>query len=369
MNSHKHIIEYIWFGGNNEFRSKVRVITTRTTNLTLSDIPDWNYDGSSTEQANTSDSEIIIKPVQLYFDKKISKYYVLTETFNNNSPLSNNYRHKYKLLLDKYGSRLTNLDFWFGFEQEFFIYDLINQNYLGFDSSIKGQGPYYCNVEPVISYDYLETKSNITDMRKYTELIFNKCLDLEINTTGWNLEVSPAQTEIQIFGHGIKACDDLIMFRYLCYIYLAPYFMIPIFHPKPLGNKWNGSGLHVNISTSRTREDSKVDFIDMSDDENVRMTPVIQTGYDYILYYLNKFKYKHLEHIKEYGEDNHLRLTGQHETSSMEEFTYGVGSRATSVRIPNEVFKNKKGYFEDRRPAANADPYRIVCRIIETILN
>ena len=53
---------------------------------------------------------------------------------------------------------------------------------------------------------------------------------------------------------------------------------------------------------------------------------------------------------------NEKRLTGQHETCSINEFKYGVADRGASIRIPRETFLNKCGYMEDRRPAANCDP-------------
>jgi glutamine synthetase len=346
---HSFIIEYIWTGGKDEFRSKVRHIKSNKKILKLDVVPNWNFDGSSTNQALTEDSEVIIKPIQLYYDKKDNKYYTLCETYkiynNNLVPLENNYRYKYTELVKKYGDKIQSMDFWFGFEQEFFIFDQITNTYLGNNKDIPKQGPYYCNVE-TINTPYNSSKMN-HHPRKYTEIIFNKCLDLDIGVTGWNLEVAPAQTEIQIFGKNIKACDDLMMLRYIAHRFLAEYSLSPDFHPKPYGKDWNGSGLHTNVSTLETRENN---------------------GFEYIQKYMEKFNKNHEEHIKDYGEENKLRLTGKHETSSIDKFTYGVGTRNTSVRIPYDTFINKKGYFEDRRPAGWANPYKVVCRIIDSIM-
>ena len=67
------------------------------------------------------------------------------------------------------------------------------------------------------------------------------------------------------------------------------------------------------------------------------------------------------------GEDNHLRLTGHHETSTSDKFSWGVGSRAASFRIPTSVrAANGKGYIEDRRPASNIDPYVVSAMIFDT---
>lgn len=88
---------------------------------------------------------------------------------------------------------------------------------------------------------------------------------------------------------------------------------------------------------------------------------------------IKKLGNKHKEHMKVYdpkgGEYNKLRLTGLHETSSMEKFSWGVASRKVSVRIPRGVAEKKKGYLEDRRPASNGDPYSICNAIVRSILD
>ena len=74
------------------------------------------------------------------------------------------------------------------------------------------------------------------------------------------------------------------------------------------------------------------------------------------------------EHIEVYGPDNHLRLTGLHETQSIDTFSWGVADRGASIRVPHSFVNNGyKGYLEDRRPNSQGDPYRIAGRIIETI--
>jgi glutamine synthetase len=91
-------------------------------------------------------------------------------------------------------------------------------------------------------------------------------------------------------------------------------------------------------------------------------------GEDYLKRILAGFEKRHQEHLAEYGSDNELRLTGQHETASIDEFSYGVANRGASIRIPIfTVQDNWKGYLEDRRPASNADPYRVLSRIVRTV--
>ena len=67
-----------------------------------------------------------------------------------------------------------------------------------------------------------------------------------------------------------------------------------------------------------------------------------------------------------YGKDNHLRMTGTCETSSYDKFSYGIGSRTSSIRIPTTTFYSKFGYFEDRRPSSNMDPYLVTSKLFET---
>lgn len=79
---------------------------------------------------------------------------------------------------------------------------------------------------------------------------------------------------------------------------------------------------------------------------------------------------RHMYHIRAYdpkgGLDNARRLTGCHETSNIDEFSAGVANRGASIRIPRLVGQEKKGYFEDRRPSANCDPYIVTEALVRT---
>lgn len=82
---------------------------------------------------------------------------------------------------------------------------------------------------------------------------------------------------------------------------------------------------------------------------------------------MEKLEKRNVEHIEVYGEGNRDRMTGEHETANIDTFTWGVANRGASVRVPRACAAEGKGYFEDRRPASNGDPYRITGMMMETV--
>ena len=90
---------------------------------------------------------------------------------------------------------------------------------------------------------------------------------------------------------------------------------------------------------------------------------------EYFKSIFSSFESRHLEHIKNYGSQNDLRLTGKYETQSIDKFSWGISDRGASIRVPQSTADNWTGYLEDRRPGSNADPYKIVYQITESIKN
>jgi glutamine synthetase len=230
-------------------------------------------------------------------------------------------------------------DFWAGFEQEYFLYK--DGRPLGFPAEgYPGpQGPYYCGV----GYKYMGSVA-----RQIVDEHLDLCLAAGINHEGINAEVAKGQWEFQIFGKGsAKAADDTWTARYLMMRLCEKYEVDFVLYCKPIRGDWNGSGMHTNFSTKYMREVG---------------------GKEYFEALMKAFERTIPDHIAVYGPDNHLRLTGLHETQAIDKFTYGLSDRGASVRLPVNFIKNGyKGYLEDRRPNAEGDPYQIVNRLLKTI--
>ena len=329
----KYKLEYIWLDGYTpvaNLRSKTQ-IKEFDAFPTLEQLPMWGFDGSSTQQAPGGSSDCMLKPVAVYPDSTRSNgALVMCEVLlPDGSPHPSNTR----------ATILDDPDAWFGFEQEYFLFH--DGRPLGFPE--KGyaapQGEYYCGV----GY------KNVGDMaRQIVEEHLDLCLDAGINHEGINAEVATGQWEFQIFGKGSKsAADQVWVARYILVRLCEKYGIDVEFHCKPIKGDWNGSGMHSNFSTKYLRETG---------------------GKAYFEALMAKFAENMEEHIAVYGPDNHMRLTGLHETQSIDKFSYGLADRGSSIRIPHAFVNNGyKGYLEDRRPNSQGDPYAIASRILKTI--
>ena len=331
----KFKLEYIWLDGYEpvpNLRGKTQVKEFDAF-PTLEQLPMWGFDGSSTRQADGSDSDCMLKPVAVFPDPAREKgALVMCEVLlPDGSPHPSNSR---ATIPDDPGT-------WFGFEQEYFLYR--DGRPLGFppEGFPEPQGAYYTGV----GY------KNVGDVaRKIVDTHLDLCLAAGINHEGINAEVAKGQWEFQIFGKGSKrAADEVWIARYLLLRLCEQHRVDVNFHPKPLGmeHDWNGSGMHANFSTEYMREVGGKEYFE-----------ALMKAFD---------EYKD-DHIAVYGPDNHMRLTGLHETQSIDKFNYGVANRGASVRVPHSFVNNEyKGYLEDRRPNSLGDPYQIAGRILQTI--
>ncbi|MEC8148195.1 MAG: glutamine synthetase beta-grasp domain-containing protein [Pseudomonadota bacterium] len=329
----KSKLEYIWLDGftpTQSLRSKTQVVDNFSGEL--KDCPMWSFDGSSTEQATGDSSDCLLKPVAIIPDEgREDAFLVMTEVLNaDGSPHVTNGR----ATIDD-----DDDDFWFGFEQEYYLWDTKTNLPPGFPAGgYPGpQGPYYCSVGAQNAHG-----------RSCVEDHLDLCLASGLNVEGINAEVGAGQWEFQVFAKGAKkAGDETWLARYILERTGEDYGYAINYHPKPFGElDWNGSGMHANFSNGVMRESGKEETF----------TKICE-----------EFGKNIERHISVYGADNHKRLTGLHETQSIDKFSYGVSDRGASIRIPvGTVTDGWKGRLEDRRTASNADPYKVAAAIIKT---
>jgi glutamine synthetase len=301
-------LEYIWLDGykpTQSLRSKTKI--EKDFSGKLEDCPNWSFDGSSTEQAPGGSSDCVLKPVFICKDPgRLNAYLVMCEVLDSTgAPHASNGR---ALIQD------DDNDFWFGFEQEYFLWDPETNKPLGFPAGgYPGpQGPYYCSVG-----------ANNAFGRDIVEEHLDICLEAGLNVEGINAEVAAGQWEFQIFAKGAKEAGDQIwVARYLLERIGEAHGVSINWHCKPLGElDWNGSGMHANFSNTTLR------------------TAGSKETYDKIC---EAFRPAVAECIAVYGAHNELRLTGKHETASIHDYSYGVSDRGASIRIP--LFTVQKGW-------------------------
>ena len=344
------LAEYIWIDGGAptaSLRSKTRVIydthvpaSTSIDDLSSIDMswfPEWGADGSSTMQAEGADSDIILRPVSAVRDPfRPGNYLVMTEVFvgATGEAHSSNARANLRNVLDLGASRVDSL---WGFEQEY-TFLTPKDRPLGFPDQgyPEPQGPYYCGVGV-----------NKIAGRDVYESFLQACLDSGVHISGVNWEVMPGQAEVQVGAVGpLMATDHIWYARWLLERTGEDHGVKVSFDPKPASGDWNGAGMHTNFSTREMREPNGIYAINRACEAIGR---------------------KVKEHLEAYGDRYEDRLTGAHETAHFSEFTYGVSDRTASIRIPRSVEEDGCGYLEDRRPNANADPYKIAACILRTV--
>jgi len=335
---------YVWIDGSGQtMRCKTK--TVDKVPQQPSDLPIWNFDGSSTEQAEGNNSDVYIHPVALYNDpfRKAPNKIALCETYTfDGEACKTNLRKTCNEVMSMENVKSTHP--WFGIEQEYTLLDIDGQPLgwpkMGFPGP---QGPYYCGVGAGKVFG-----------REIMECHYKACIYAGVKIAGENAEVMPSQWEFQVGPcEGIQMGDDLWMARYILERVAEDFNVIVSFDPKPIPGDWNGAGCHTNYSTLAMREEGGMKDIKEA---------------------IEKLSLRHDWHIAQYdptgGLDNARRLTGLHETASIKQFSSGVASRCSSIRIPRQCAADNKGYLEDRRPASNCDPYKVTEAVVRTtVLN
>ena len=355
-----------------DLRSKTR--TLEGPFRSVEDLPAWNYDGSSTNQAPGQDSEVILVPRKVYRDPfratAMDKDHILDHDRKNSSvhnralyvehrsldkpalsPVAEPERssatrpeildgcRNLLVMCDTYDSSgrpiptntraAANAIFtlpevsceepWFGIEQEYTLLDSTTRWPLGWP---KGgypgpQGPYYCG----IGADRMFGR-NIADAH------YRACHYAGLSVSGINAEVMPGQWEFQVGPCvGIDAGDQLWMARYILQrVCELTGDVVVTYDPKPVPGDWNGAGAHCNYSTRSMREKRL-------------------GGMNEIERAIRLLEDRHAVHIAAYGPGNERRLTGKHETAAMDKFTWGVADRGASIRVGNETASTGAGYI------------------------
>jgi len=334
------LAEYIWIGGSGQdLRCKTKTVTNEV--KSIDDLPIWNYDGSSTGQAPGKDSEVYLKPVSIYPDPFRGGKHILVmcETClpdGKLTPIPTNTRR----VAAETMAKAKDSKPWFGIEQEYTLFESDGRTPLGWPKNgyPAPQGQYYCSVGTENAFG-----------RRIADAHYKACLAANIKISGINAEVMAGQWEYQVGPcEGITSGDEVWLARYIMQRVCEDFGVRVSFDPKPIPGDWNGAGCHTNYST-----------------EAMRQAP---GGYDEIIKAIEKLSKKHNEHIECYGKGNERRLTGHHETAPIHQFSYGVANRGASVRIPRQAHLDKCGYFEDRRPASNMDPYVVTAKIVQTTI-
>jgi len=336
--------EYIWCDGtqatgakgmlHNEMRSKTKVYSNPIP--VGGEFHDWWFDGSSTGQAEAQDSDCILRPVFSCPDpiRGEQSVLVLCEVLRaDGAPHRCNTRAQLEAAMDLAVEQEAPL---FGFEQE---YTLLAESgrVLGWpaEGTPAAQGPYYCGVGAEAAFG-----------RTLAEAHLDACVRAGLTISGMNAETMPGQWEFQIGpGGAFEMPDHVMVARWLLHRIAEDMQVSVSFDPKPVHGDWNGAGAHTNFSTTSMRRPGGMGAIEDA---------------------ISKLKKRHSIHIAQYGAGNDRRMTGLHKTCDMGEFKWGVADREASIRIPRAVAIAGYGYLEDRRPAANADPYTVARLLIET---
>ena len=342
-------LEYLWLDGYEtpNIRSKTKYTTIATDNkfITVEDIPEWGFDGSSTLQAEGGDSDCILQPVKVYpntvDDEEaigMNSFIVLCEVFDTKGGVHPSNR---RAALRRLSETYSGSDMWFGIEQEYTFMNVKSGRPFGWSDQPSyfppPQGRYYCGV----GADAVGTTRNLVARHAQA------CLAAGIPVCGTNAEVMLGQWEYQVGVAGpVDIADSLWVARYMLEVLAEREGIGVSLAPKPVHGDWNGSGAHINFSTTRLRD---------------------QGGEKYINSIVTALEHSHSEHIKAYGVDNDQRLTGNHETANINVFTCGDSDRGASIRVPPKTAASGKGYLEDRRPASNIDPYAAVAAITKTV--
>lgn len=322
------VAEYVWLDGNGSTRSKCKTVSCRPDNA--DDCAIWMYNGAACDQAESQSSDVYLVPRKVFTCPARGDPHVLVVCESITAamePAMGNFRAECAEVMEKHAGH----DPWFGLEQEYVCCDQE-----GTPMGVADSSSCYCGRGSMALPEAL---------RELMNGHYAMCLSAGIKISGMNCEAGPGQGEFQIGPcKGLNAADHMTAAR-LTLHKAAQAFRVSVSFAAFHEEVGYGSGMHCNFSTRQTRSDGGLAVIEK------------------ICRSLGR---RQKEALAAYGEGNEKRLTGNKQSPDMNSFKFGVADRSASVRIPRQVGITGKGYLEDRRPAANADPYRVTCFVMRT---
>ncbi|XP_063359986.1 glutamine synthetase 1, mitochondrial-like [Cydia amplana] len=338
----KILATYCWIDGSGiNLRCKDRILSCMPYSADAA--PEWAFDGSSTGQASTENSDTKLLPAAVCRDpfRMEPHVLVLSEVYlGDNKPSPTNHRNFCNSLCEAHKDQ----DPWFGLEQEYAMLDVDGWG-LGWP---KGGG------FPAVKYEYsyCGVGAKYISGRDVSEAHTRACLYAGLDFEGTNAEVMFCSWEFQIgTTTGIKAPDHIWLARYIMARVAEEYGVQITYHPKPMGMKHPGSGMHHNFSTKKMR--------------------TAPGGYKFIEECIKKLEKNHKKHMSHYQMSeaaNRMRLSGQFETAPFDEFRWGIADRKSSIRLQRRIKEKDAGFMEDRRPSADCDPYMVCGLLLDTCL-
>uniref|UniRef100_A0A7N8XWF2 Glutamine synthetase n=1 Tax=Mastacembelus armatus TaxID=205130 RepID=A0A7N8XWF2_9TELE len=326
-------VTYIWINKAGEnLLCKTRTLEMEPAGIR--DVPEW-----SASWPDEKITEVVLVPVRMFRDPFTldPNKLVLCEVLDGNyAPTGSNQRSQCVKVMEN----VKDFQPWFGMEQEYML--------LGLDGKPFG----WPSLGLPFTADPCTVGINNMLGRDISISHYRACLYAGINISGTNAEAFPTQWEFQVGPcEGIEVGDHVWMARYILHRVCEDFGVVASLDATPIEEKNHTSGCHTNFSTKEMRS---------------------KGGLQYIEEAIARLSKRHSQHLRVYdphgGADNMIRLTNQSTTSSFQSFSTATASRKVSVRIPDHVNRSGCGYFEDRRPAANCDPYSVMRALAETCL-